>query len=120
MSKKGSVFTFNVLLKKEDDLYIAHCLELDIVAANTTVARAKKDLIDLIGTQLSYAFSNDNLDNLFHPAPPEVWQEFLACIEKKETKTHPIKPVAWEDNIPDRIIPEFFDAHTCVGTQCVH
>ena len=115
MSKKSSVFTFNVLVKKEDDLYIAHCLELDIVDTGTTRAQATGDLHDLIGTQLSYAFANDNIDNLFHPAPPEVWQEFLACKEKKEKETHPIKPTEWEDKIPDRIIPEFFEIFPGIG-----
>ncbi len=31
------IITFNVLIKKEDNLYIAHCLELDIVTTSDDV-----------------------------------------------------------------------------------
>ncbi len=70
---------FNILIKKKDEVFIAHCMELDIVAAGQAVEEAANDLIDLIITQLEYAFSNNNLDNLYRPAPPEVWREFYMC-----------------------------------------
>jgi len=89
MGKGGTMeksITFNILAKKEDNLWIAHCLELDIVATSKTLKVLKKEIVDLIITQINYAFSNNNLKNLYHPAPAEVWKEFYACKESVERK----------------------------------
>ena len=72
-------FTTNILIKKEDNLFVAHCLELDIVAVGETLAAAEQEIVSLISAQIDYAFSNDNIDYLFHPAPSEAWQEFYRC-----------------------------------------
>ena len=56
---------FQVLIKKEEGLWVAHCMELDIVAANKNLASAKKEIGDLITAQVSYAFENDNVENLY-------------------------------------------------------
>lgn len=71
--------TFNVFVKKEDELFVAHCLELDIVTSSNNIGDLESDIISLISAQLDYAIANDNLDNLFHPAPSEVWQELYEC-----------------------------------------
>ncbi|MDY7037350.1 MAG: hypothetical protein SV375_14440 [Thermodesulfobacteriota bacterium] len=73
--------TFNILAKKENKIWIAHCLELDIVSTAKTLNILKKEIVDLIIAQIDYAFSKDNLDNLYHPAPTEVWRKFYACKE---------------------------------------
>lgn len=78
--------TVNVFIKKEDDLWVGHCLELDIVATGSTPAEVKKDMEDLIITQVAHAFNNDNLDHLFRPAPAEVWEEFYKCRQRAEDK----------------------------------
>ena len=78
----GTPLRFNVLVKKEEDVFVAHCLELDIVATGETVEEARGEMADLITAQFEYAFSNDNLENFYQPAPPEVWREFFACTGK--------------------------------------
>jgi len=78
--------TFNILAKKEGKTWVAHCLELDIVATATTLKSLKKDILDLVITQVDYAFSNDNLANLYHPAPSRVWKEFYECKRQEEKK----------------------------------
>ncbi|MBC8440821.1 MAG: hypothetical protein H8D87_14220 [Deltaproteobacteria bacterium] len=87
---KDISFTVNVLTKKEDGMFVAHCLELDIVAVGNTIEEVQKDIVSTVCAQIDYAFSNDNLDNLFHPAPPEAWQEFYKCKEQIERK-YPIR-----------------------------
>jgi hypothetical protein len=71
--------TFNILIREEEDTCIAHCLELDIVATSPTLEGVEIDIMSLITAQIEYAFKNDNLDNLYHPAPPEVWKEYFNC-----------------------------------------
>lgn len=73
--------TFNILIKKEEDYFIAHCLELDIVATADTVEEVKEDILSLMKAQIEYAFFNDNMDNLYHSAPQEVWNEFYSCTD---------------------------------------
>jgi hypothetical protein len=84
MKAKETGMIFTILAKKEADVVVAHCLELDIVATGNTVKEVKKEMEGLILTQVDYAFSNDNIDNLYHPAPAEVWEAFYKC--KKQTE----------------------------------
>jgi len=111
--------TVNVLIKKEDDVYIAHCLELDIVTTGNTSAQVEKDIVALINAQVSYAFSNNNLENLYHPAPPEVWKEFFACKEQKE-KRHRIKPPNNKDKALKSFIPPWIITNTCLSPKIYH
>jgi len=68
---------FNIFVKKEDKLFIAHCLELDIVSVNENSIEVEKEIKSLIQAQVDYTFSNDNFDNLYRPAPEKIWNEFL-------------------------------------------
>ena len=101
--------TFNILAKKESDMWLAHCLELDIVATAKTITTLKKEIENLIITQIDYAFSNDNLDNLYHPAPAEVWKEFYACKESVEKRVKMRSEFKANSFVPPWII-----ANTCV------
>lgn len=85
MTERNSL-TVNVFIKKEDDIWMGHCLELDLVATGSTPTEVKKDMEDLIITQVAYAFSNDNLDHLYRPAPAEVWEEFYKCRQRDEDR----------------------------------
>jgi len=105
---------FNVLIKEIDNQYVAHCLELDIVTVSKNTTQAKKDIIDLIKAQVDYAFSNDNLEFLYHPAPPGVWQEFYACKEQIEKK---IKIESVFPKSAHRFVPPWITARTCVSTS---
>lgn len=79
MNRSASSMVFNILIKKEDEVFVAHCMELDIVATAQSIEEATNDLTDLIVAQIEYAFINDNLDHLYRPAPPEIWRQFYAC-----------------------------------------
>jgi hypothetical protein len=107
---------FNVLVKKDLSYgYIAHCLELDIVATSKTIGQTIKDMLDLIETQVNYAFSNDNLDYLYHPAPADVWEEFYACNEQTEEKK--IKMGSSFSENYQGFIPQWITARTCTLPQ---
>lgn len=106
---------FNVLIKQVNEEYIAHCLELDIVTTAGALKQAQKDIVDLIAIQISYAFSNDNLDFLYRPAPQEVWQEFYKCKEKAKKKIKVKKPTF--DKASTGFIPPWFIARTCMASS---
>jgi hypothetical protein len=83
-------FDFKVLIKFEDGLWIAHCLELDIVASARTPEQVQEEIVDLISAQVSYAIENNNMENLYHSAPADVWMEYFGCSNRRET-VHPVR-----------------------------
>ena len=83
---KDISFGVNILITKEADYFLAHCLELDIVATGDTPDQAQREVISLICAQIDYAFNYNNLENLYHPAPPEIWHQFFSCNEQLERK----------------------------------
>ena len=107
--------TFNILIKEEDDQFIAHCLELDIVTTANDLKTAEDDIASLVVAQLEYAFSNDNLENLYRPAPPEVWQEFWSCKDQMERR-YPITP---SDKLEEaKMLPPWLIANICQSHHC--
>ncbi len=104
--------TFNILAKKEDNIWVAHCLELDIVATAKTLKTLKKEITDLIITQIDYAFSNNNLNNLYRPASAEIWKEFYDCKKSVEKK---IKMKSGFKN--NSFVPPWIIANTCFAQE---
>lgn len=62
--------------------WIAHCLELDLVAEGKTPEEAFRDLLDLSTTQIETAITAGNIESIFRAAPPEIWAMFSRAIDK--------------------------------------
>jgi len=62
--------------------WIAHCLELDLVAEGKTPEEAFQDLLDIATTQIETAISVGNIESIFRAAPPEIWAMFARAIDK--------------------------------------
>lgn len=112
MELSESAIIFNCLIKCEDDIFVAHCLELDIVATGTTPDQARSELNDLIIAQVDYAFSNDNLEHLYHPAPAHVWKEYFACPPQPEEKIR-IKSRFGKEST-NNFVPPWIISKTCI------
>jgi len=120
ISKDGVLsVSANILIKEEDGLFVAHCLELDIVATGDSMDQAQRECVALICAQIEYAFAHDNLSNLYHPAPPEVWTEFFTCTTKQEERYYPLEK-RLEENIvsvgnafKSAVLPPGLIAKTC-------
>ena len=82
MSKKAEI-RLDILIKKEEDFFLAHCLQFDIVTTADTLEEVRKDIIDLCRAHIEFSYEHDNLDYLFSPAPKEVWAEYLAMSKKE-------------------------------------
>ena len=105
---------FNCVIKNEGSLWVGHCLELDIVATADSMESVKDDLKDLILVQVDYAFSNDNLENLYRPAPSEVWQEFYRCRTMSEDRV-PLVPAYQPDENLTAFVPPWIIQKTCLA-----
>lgn len=64
---------FNVVCFKEEELFVAHCLELNIATSAETIGEVKNDISDLIKAQIEYAIGHNNMEYLFKSAPQEIW-----------------------------------------------
>ena len=107
-------FDVSILIKIEESMYVAHCLELDIVAVADSIDQAQREIVSLVCAQVDYAFSNDNLENLFHPAPAEVWEEFYRCGKRTE-REYPLESgfPQTDANKKKILIPPWLIAKTC-------
>ncbi len=86
-------FDLHVLIYKEEDNYIAHCLELDMLGDGTTQEEALKTMRNLVEAQIEFHFKQGIEDKLFHPAPAEYWNKLL----KAEPCNLTVEP------LPDRV-----------------
>ena len=74
----------------EDECWIAHCLEMDIIGHGDTAEEAARCLDGAIKCHLKAAF-DDGVD-LFRPAPREIQEMYLKSIEiqaRKDSKSPP-------------------------------
>jgi len=76
--------TVHVLFYQEEDRYVAHCLEFDLVAQGDSIKDSYKNLLDAIELQAEYALETDNLENLINPAPPEYWRMLVKTESEVE------------------------------------
>jgi hypothetical protein len=97
---------------------MAHCLELDIVTTGETQSQVKQDMVDLISSQIDYAFSNDNLAHLYHPAPLDVWKEFYEC-EGTSAKRYTLKGTLKGKSRPESFVPPWI-AEACLIAPSRH
>ena len=77
-------FSFKILIKQEPDAWVAHNLELNLVAVAETLEQVEADIIDIITAHVRYALENDNLGYMAHAAPPDVWNDFFRCSDREE------------------------------------
>ena len=73
--------------------WIAHCLELDLVAEGNTPREAFENLVEISTLQVETARHNENLESIFRPAPPEIWAMFSRAGDGPLMKKKPTKSV---------------------------
>ena len=77
--------SFNVLVERQEDgSFVAHCAELDLVAEAGSEQEACAELLNVIDVQIRTCLENDNLENLYFPAPREVWQKLGRAQQRCE------------------------------------
>jgi hypothetical protein len=95
MQKTGSNLSINLsaIVYNEGGEWIAHCLELDIVAEGKDAKDAIESLVSLCDFQIKVALQEGDLQSIFRPAPPEVWQMFSSgtdkCVSERTQKKQP-------------------------------
>jgi len=96
----------DVLIKKEEDYYSAHCLQFDIVTTDDSMEAVQKAILDLCVAHIRFSHENNNMDYLFSPAPTEAWAEYYAHLsDGKCTFDHKKLQVQLDHSLP--LVPPF-------------
>ena len=72
----GVKLNLRALLYREDNWWIAHCLELDIVAQGKSPVEAYLNLVELADYQIEEAVESGDVAGIFRQAPGEVMLMF--------------------------------------------
>lgn len=76
----------------DGDLWIAHCLQLDVAAEGKTAEEAIDNVIELIGFHVQTAMEVGDIQSIFRPAPPEIWKMFWLA-EDRPVRRRPPTPI---------------------------
>ena len=71
---------FRICIYRTEDLknvYIAHCLDLDVKAHAETIEGAMDELLKVIETQIEMSEQFDA--DLLHPAPENIWDMYMSA-----------------------------------------
>jgi hypothetical protein len=80
-TNRGFRIALRAVVYRHGKWWIAHCLELDLVAEGRDPSSAIRDLLDISATQLSMAIEAGDLSSVFRSAPPEIWTLFSRAAD---------------------------------------
>ncbi|MGH7596022.1 MAG: type II toxin-antitoxin system HicB family antitoxin [bacterium] len=86
MKKNGKAepLDLHILIEKEDRLYSALCLELDVASQGRTVAEAKKNIVEAIELFLESVYAlGDEKEFIPRPAPVEEWMKYFQAMTRR-------------------------------------
>ena len=77
---------------REGQWWIAHCLEMDVVAEGDSAFEAISSVVELCGIKIEEAMRDGNLRSIFRSAPPEIWELYARAktFRKPPGKTIPM------------------------------
>src|SRR4051812_41870338 len=67
-----------VVFYREDEVWVAHCLEFDLLGDGATQSEALAQLDEAISLQVEATVESGNFDNLFRPAPGKYLKMFAS------------------------------------------
>ena len=66
----------HVLLTKEDDVFVARCLDFTVSSHGKSEMESLKSLAEAIKEYILTAIENSNIDNLYDPVHNKYWRMF--------------------------------------------
>ena len=67
-----------IVFYRDEDQWVAHCLEFDTIGHGETKSKALDMLFQACMIQITESFASGNMKNLFTPADPEFFAMFAA------------------------------------------
>jgi predicted RNase H-like HicB family nuclease len=81
--------SLRIVFYQEDGVWLAHCLEFDLLGDGESRREALESLVEAIHLQIEESLRSNNLANLFTPASGELFELFSAAEDSE--------PHAWFD-----------------------
>lgn len=81
MAQKA-VLHLDIVIYNEENEWIAHCLQLDLVTTGKSSRDAYNDMRDVIKAHIESAVENDNWEHIFKSAPLEAWNRMFDLQRK--------------------------------------
>ena len=82
---------FHVLLYQEEDVWLAHCLECDLVAQGGDEDSALEGVRNSLMALIGYAVEQSDLKPLYSPAPIELWTQYQVTAEAHGERELPFR-----------------------------
>ncbi len=79
--------TFSVLVEKQEEAFIGHCLETGLVATALDEADVLSKMGKLLIRQVTFALENNRLRDIYHKAPQSVWDKWMHTEESMISTT---------------------------------
>ena len=74
--------TLRAWIYRDDDWWVAHCLETDVAAEGNTPMRAFDNLQSLTAFQIETALQEGDLQSIFRQAPPQLLSAFAIGYDR--------------------------------------
>jgi predicted RNase H-like HicB family nuclease len=90
-----------IVFYKDEDDWIAHCLEFDLIGDGVTREKAMENLAEAILLQIQASVEHNNVANLFSPADGKYFRMFAAGkdVARAEVELKPLCPPRHIDNV---------------------
>jgi hypothetical protein len=83
--------SLSVLVYSEEGLRVAHCLEMDLKGRGESTEHAVKELVELVGMQVSFALQRNEPGLIYHPAEKQLF-EIFNNLKENALKSFPRRP----------------------------
>jgi predicted RNase H-like HicB family nuclease len=93
--------TLRALLYRGDGVWIAHCLELDLVADGATPHQAITALMELTEFQIETAMEEGDLSSIFRPAPPDIQSAFAVAQDRRAPRKRVKRVERFDVRVPE-------------------
>ena len=103
MKSEAVMHELRGMVYRDGQWWIAHCLEMDVVAEGDSAIEAIRSAVELCGIKIEEAMRDGNLRSIFRPAPPEIWELYARAKRFR-------KPAGKTISLPSRVSK--FDARS--------
>jgi predicted RNase H-like HicB family nuclease len=77
-----------VVFYRDDGVWVAHCLEFDLMGDGASQAEALRSLEEAMTLQIEESLASGNRANLFKPAPGRFFEMFAAGTDVAHGEVH--------------------------------
>lgn len=82
---------FNLFVEKRGDSYVAHCMEMGIVATGVAEIEVLNKISKMTARHFGFAVANGRFRDVFKAAPNDVWERFSRAKLGVDQQTHSVR-----------------------------